>query len=211
MPITSRTLALAAAAVVLLAIGASAETARVVPTDRADMTYSFSPIVKRAAPAVVNVYAERMVARRSLSPMFDDPFFRRFFGGPDMDMAPQRMQRSLGSGVIIAPDGVVMTNHHVIKDADQVRIALADKREFEAEIILADSRSDLAVLQLKGLKGELPFLEFGDSDALEVGDLVLAIGDPFGVGQTVTSGIVSATARTHVGVSDFQFFIQTDA
>ncbi len=208
---TFRLPTLIAATLIALGAPASAETTRVVPEGRAEITYSFSPVVKRAAPAVVNVYAERMVARRSLSPLFDDPFFRRFFGGPDTDMAPQRMQRSLGSGVIIAPDGVVMTNHHVIKDADKVRIALADKREFEADVILADKRSDLAVLQLKGLNAELPFLEFGDSDALQVGDLVLAIGDPFGVGQTVTSGIVSATARTHVGVSDFQFFIQTDA
>ena len=199
----------------LLVIGAGitarAEVDRKVPRNRGEINFSFASIVKRAAPAVVNVYAERMVVQRSISPLFDDPFFRRFFGGPDLGVPRQRMQRSLGSGVIIAADGIVITNHHVIKDADEVRVALADKREFEAEIILADSRSDLAVLRLKNLSGQLPFLEFGDSDAIEVGDLVLAIGNPFGVGQTVTSGIVSATARTHVGVSDFQFFIQTDA
>ena len=139
----------------------------------------------------------------------DDPFFRRFFGGGQGSM-PSQVQRSLGSGVIVDTGGLVMTNNHVIEGATEVKIALADKREFEATIVLSDPRTDLAVLKAKGAPA-LPALAFGDSEALEVGDLVLAIGNPFGVGQTVTHGIVSALARTQVGISDYQFFIQTDA
>jgi len=122
-----------------------------------------------------------------------------------------QIQRSLGSGVLVDPTGLVVTNNHVIEGADQVRVSLADKREFEAEMVLKDSRSDLAVLRIKGEKERFPALEFADSDALEVGDVVLAIGNPFAVGQTVTHGIVSAVARTQVGITDYQFFIQTDA
>ena len=121
------------------------------------------------------------------------------------------MQRSLGSGVIVDASGLIVTNVHVIEGADEVKVALADKREFEAEIVLKDKRSDLAVLRIKDAHERFPVLEFANSDALEVGDVVLAIGDPFGVGQTVTHGIVSALARTQVGITDYQFFIQTDA
>jgi Do/DeqQ family serine protease len=182
------------------------------PQSRAEVSLSFAPVVKRAAPAVVNVYAQRKVQGAS-NPFFDDPFFRRFFGGqlPGMGPPAERIQRSLGSGVIVDPSGIVVTNHHVIEGADQIRVAFSDKREFDAEVLLRDQRSDLAVLQLKDVHERFPPIEFGDSDEIQVGDLVLAIGDPFGVGQTVTQGIVSALARTQVGISDYNFFIQTDA
>ncbi|MDZ7601693.1 MAG: trypsin-like peptidase domain-containing protein, partial [Hoeflea sp.] len=183
------------------------ELRREPPRSQADMMQSFSPLVKATAPAVVNVYADRLV-QRNLSPFAGDPFFEQFFG----QRMPNRTERqsSLGSGVIIAGNGIVVTNNHVIKDADDIRVALADGREFGSRILLKDERFDLAILQIEG-DGPFPAIEFGDTDALEVGDLVLAIGNPFGVGQTVTSGIVSALARNRVGVSDFGFFIQTDA
>ncbi len=166
-------------------------------------------MVQKAAPAVVNVYAARTVSTRN--PLFEDPFFRRFFGSPGMPGPSEQQQRSLGSGVLVDPAGLVVTNHHVIDGADQVKVSLSDRREFEAEIVLKDARSDLAVLRLKGNGERFPALEFADSDALQVGDLVLAIGNPFAVGQTVTHGIISALARTQVGITDYQFFIQTDA
>ncbi|MGR7996730.1 DegQ family serine endoprotease [Xanthobacter sp. ZOL 2024] len=185
-----------------------------VPSSAAEVKLSFAPIVARSAPAVVNVYA--MKTARAVNPFFEDPFFRRFFGGPGRGGpglgAPERVQRSLGSGVIVDPSGIVVTNYHVIEGADEIRIALNDKREFEAQVLLRDQRTDLAILKLKTEAQEtFASLPMGNSDELAVGDLVLAIGDPFGVGQTVTQGIVSALARTQVGVSDYQFFIQTDA
>jgi Do/DeqQ family serine protease len=143
------------------------------------------------------------------NPLLDDPIFRRFFGGQGQQ--PEQMQRSLGSGVMVDSSGLVVTNNHVIEGADQVKVSLSDKREFEAEIVLKDSRTDLAVLRLKDTKEKFPTLDFSNSDDLLVGDVVLAIGNPFGVGQTVTHGIISALARTQVGISDYQFFIQTDA
>ena len=186
----------------------AAETA--VPPSDAALRYSFAPLVKRVSPAVVNVYASRVVQQR-VSPFMDDPFFRRFFGGSEGGAPRTRVQQSLGSGVIIDAAGIVVTNYHVIANADEVKVALSDKRELAADIVLKDERMDLAVLRLKGASGPFPVVEFADSDALAVGDLVLAIGDPFGVGQTVTSGIVSALARTQVGATDYQFYIQTDA
>jgi Do/DeqQ family serine protease len=173
-----------------------------------DLKLSYAPVVQRVAPSVVNVYAAKIVENRN--PLFDDPFFRRFFGGPNSSPR-ENVQRSLGSGVIVDASGLVVTNHHVIEGASEVKVALADKREFEADIVLKDSRSDLAVLRLKDTKESFPALEFGNSDELLVGDVVLAIGNPFAVGQTVTHGIVSALARTQVGITDYQFFIQTDA
>jgi Do/DeqQ family serine protease len=158
-------------------------------------------------PAVVNVYAAKVVQNHN--PLLDDPIFRRFFGVPGQ--GPEQMQRSLGSGVIVDPSGLVVTNVHVIEGADQVKVSLADKREFEAEIMLKDSRSDIAVLRLKDSKEKFPTLDLANSDELQVGDIVMAIGNPFGVGQTVTHGIISALARTQVGITDYQFFIQTDA
>ncbi|TDT99691.1 Do/DeqQ family serine protease [Azorhizobium sp. AG788] len=191
---------------------AHAQAGTVVPSSAAAMKMSFAPVVARTAPAVVNVYALKIAQRTN--PFIDDPFFRRFFGGGPGGGglgAPERVQRSLGSGVIVDPSGLVVTNQHVIQGADQIRIALNDKREFDAEVLLSDQRTDLAVLRIKGEGAKFSSLEIGNSDELAVGDLVLAIGDPFGVGQTVTQGIVSALARTQVGVSDYQFFIQTDA
>ena len=185
---------------------------RVVPGSTAELQLSFAPVVKRTAPAVVNVYAQRVAAVAQGNRFFDDPFFRRFFGDDGSFGRPrERVQNSLGSGVIVDPAGLIVTNNHVIANGTDIKVVLADKREFEARVLLADERTDLAVLKIDVPDEDLPALTLGDSDALEVGDLVLAIGNPFGVGQTVTSGIVSALARTKVGVSDYQFFIQTDA
>jgi Do/DeqQ family serine protease len=195
---------------VLLAVAAqpaAAQDTRVVPSSPAQITLSYAPVVKRVAPAVVNVYAAKVVESRN--PLLDDPIFRRFFGTPGGPR--EQIQRSLGSGVMVDPAGLIVTNNHVIEGADQVKVSLADKREFEAEIVLKDARSDLAVLRIGDKKERFPAIDLGDSDALQVGDVVLAIGNPFGVGQTVTHGIVSAVARTQVGITDYQFFIQTDA
>lgn len=185
---------------------APADTQKVLPQSRTEMQLSFAPLVKQTANAVVNVYAEKTVERRS--PFADDPFFEQFFG----QQMPNRSEKqsSLGSGVIVGKNGIVVTNNHVIADADDIKVALADGREFESTIILKDDRLDLAVLKIKS-DGPFETIPLGDSDAVEVGDLVLAIGNPFGVGQTVTSGIVSALARNQVVSGDFGFFIQTDA
>jgi Do/DeqQ family serine protease len=189
-----------------LATSASVQQ-REVPASAAQLQLSFAPVVQRVAPAVVNVYAARVVANNN--PFMADPFFRQFFGGGGMPR--EQVERSLGSGVLIDASGLVVTNYHVIEGASEVKIALSDKREFAADIVLKDQRSDLAVLRIKGASERFPTLEFANSDELQVGDVVLAIGDPFGVGQTVTHGIVSALARTQVGITDYQFFIQTDA
>ena len=181
---------------------------RVLPKSRSEMALSFAAVVKKAAPAVVNVYSRKIVER---SPIFDDPVFRRFFGEEGGGGPRDRVQNALGSGVIVRADGIIVTNRHVVADADELIVALADRREFEAKVMLADERTDLAVLKIDAKGKSLPMLDFRDSDEPEVGDLVLAIGNPFGVGQTVTSGIISALARTQVGITDFQFFIQTDA
>jgi Do/DeqQ family serine protease len=214
MSLPSRWLATAALIVIAAApLGAGAQERtpeRRVPSSANELRLSYAPVVRRAAPAVVNVYAAKTVAVRN--PLFDDPIFRRFFGGPGAPGGSgDQVQRSLGSGVLVDAEGLVVTNNHVIEGADQVKVSLADKREFEAELVLKDSRSDLAVLRIKAQNERFPALEFADSDALEVGDVVLAIGNPFAVGQTVTHGIVSALARTEVGITDYQFFIQTDA
>jgi Do/DeqQ family serine protease len=186
---------------------ASAQTVeRKVPT-QAELRLSYAPVVKRVAPAVVNVYAAKVV--RNQNPFFDDPIFRHFFGVPGGDGA--QVQRSLGSGVIVDPSGLIVTNVHVISGATEIKVALTDRREFEARVVLKDQRSDLAVLRIKDGSARFPYLQFANSDALQVGDVVLAIGNPFGVGQTVTHGIVSAVARTDVGSSNYQFFVQTDA
>ncbi|CAA7616758.1 DegQ family serine endoprotease [Magnetospirillum sp. UT-4] len=196
----------------LMLILSAAALAQAVPDSRGQIGLSFAPVVRQTAPAVVNIYTRRVV-KAAASPLLADPFFRRFFGDMVPHGMPQdRVQRSLGSGVVVAADGTVVTNHHVIKGADEVTVVLADRREFEARVVGSDERSDLAVLKVEPPRGEtLPVLPMGDSDALEVGDLVIAIGNPFGVGQTVTSGIVSALARTNVGITDFRSFIQTDA
>jgi Do/DeqQ family serine protease len=204
-PVPSLAIALAVFAA-LVGTPAAAQQPRV-PESRAELQLSFAPVVQRVAPAVVNVYGLQTPRNH---PFFDDPFFRRFFGGQGIGPG-ERAQRSLGSGVIVDPAGIVVTNHHVIEQAEKVRIALADKREFEAEILLRDQRSDLALLRIKDGREQFPAVELANSDRVEVGDIVLALGNPFGVGQTVTQGIVSAVARTQVGISDYQFFIQTDA
>ena len=195
----------------MVALAGSAGAAeRQVPDSAPQMQLSFAPIVKRVAPAVVNVYATRTI-RQFVSPLFSDPFFRQLFGDPFGGSPSQRRESSLGSGVIIDASGLVVTNFHVIAQADEVKVALSDKHEFSADIVLKDERSDLAVLRIKGAPADLPTLQFADSDSVQVGDLVLAIGDPFGVGQTVTSGIVSAFARLPGAASQDQYFIQTDA
>ena len=186
--------------------------AQQVPESREQISMSFAPVVRDTAPSVVNVYAKRIVQSQGRVPFGADPFFRRFFGDELFGGRPrQRAQNSLGSGVIVDSSGIVVTNNHVIRGGTEIRVVLHDNREFDAELILTDERTDLAILRIKPDGEPLVPLALGDSDAIEVGDLVLAIGNPFGVGQTVTSGIVSALARTRVGVSSYQFFIQTDA
>ncbi len=183
------------------------------PDTQVQIELSFAPVVKTVAPAVVNIFSKRVMRQRSVSPFFNDPFFKRFFG-KDFGMfglPRERIQNSLGSGVIVSEDGLIVTNHHVIKGSTEITVVLADRREFAAKLVLDDERTDLTVLRIDPAGKKLPHVAFRDSDEVEVGDLVLAIGNPFGVGQTVTSGIVSATARTQAGISDFSFFIQTDA
>ena len=177
------------------------------PQSAADIKASFAPVVRKVSPAVVNIYTRKVV--RTVSPLFADPLFRQFFGN-QLGIPQERVQQSLGSGVIVGADGTVLTNYHVIRDSDSITVVLADKREFDAELVGTDEKTDLAVLRIHDAHA-LPVLPMGDSDALEVGDLVLAVGNPFGVGQTVTMGIVSALARTSVGISDYRSFIQTDA
>lgn len=177
-----------------------------VPQSMGQVQLTFSPIVRRVTPAVVNVYSKTVV-REAANPFFSDPFFQQFFGNPGQR---QRVQQSLGSGVIVRADGLILTNNHVVQGGQDIVVALSDKREFKAKVVLSDPRTDLAVLKID-TKERLPTVEFANSDRVQVGDLVLAIGDPFGVGQTVTMGIVSALARTEVSASNYQFFIQTDA
>jgi Do/DeqQ family serine protease len=207
MPCRFRLLSAALAALSLLLPQGAVAQDRVVPPSAEALRMSYAPIVKRVVPAVVTVSAAKMVSNRN--PLMEDPFFRRFFGqqfGPR-----EQTQQSLGSGVLVDPSGLIVTNNHVIDGADQVKISLADKREFAVDVVLKDPRADLAVLRVKGGAERFPVIDFGNSDDLQVGDVVLAVGNPFGVGQTVTHGIVSAVARTQVGISDYQFFIQTDA
>jgi len=190
---------------------------RTVPADRKQVRLSFAPAVRKAKPAVVNIYVrQRRSARRLRLP--NNSFFERFFGR-EFDIPRRRAQQSLGSGVIVSAEGLVVTNYHVIQgrrggdSSDiEIKVALSDGREYAAKVVLKDKKTDLAVLRLQSDGDEsFPHITFADSDQAQVGDLVLAIGNPFGVGQTVTSGIVSAVARTRVGITDYQFFIQTDA
>jgi len=197
---------------VFSASAAVAQSDRVVPNSRSEIALSFAPVVEKTAPAVVNIYARRMVRQRA-NPLLDDPFFRRFFGDTfGRGRERTREVPSLGSGVIVDPQGLIVTNAHVIEGADEVTVVLNDRREFEADIKLTDPETDLAVLQIREPGRRLPYLEYRDADTLKVGDLVLAIGNPFGVGQTVTSGIVSGLARSRVtDRGGPQSFIQTDA
>lgn len=184
---------------------------KVVPKNQSNVMLSYAPLVKKAAPAVVNIYTQKKVRYRTFS-LFDDPVFKHFFGGqlPGGGIK-ERVESSLGSGIIVNSNGLIITNNHVVSGSDSVKVVLNDRREFNAKVIITDEKTDLALLQIDSEGEKLPYLEFANSDSLEVGDLVLAIGNPFGVGQTVTSGIVSAVARTTLGITDYQFFIQTDA
>ena len=177
------------------------------PLSRQQGPASYSNAVNQAAPAVVNIYSSRIV-ERDQHPLMSDPFFNQFFSGDDAT-THQRMLSSLGSGVIVSNDGYVLTNHHVINGADQIQVALRDGRETLAEVIGTDPESDLAVLRID--LDDLPVIELADSEEVAVGDVALAIGNPFGVGQTVTMGIISATGRSHLGLSAYEDFIQTDA
>ncbi|MEM7443156.1 MAG: Do family serine endopeptidase [Pseudomonadota bacterium] len=197
------------------AIGNQAAAQNVqIPSTQAEIQLSFAPLVRSVAPAVVNIFTSRTVLARQSGPLFNDPFFERFFGEQFQrpGLLREETRSALGSGVVVRPTGLVVTNHHVIEDAEEITIILSDLSEYEADVVVSDPQTDLALLQIRDLTDRsLLHLHMSDSDDLEVGDLVLAIGNPFGVGQTVTSGIVSAQARTGVGISDFSFFIQTDA
>jgi serine protease DegS len=182
------------------------ELQQAAPLSRQQGPVSYSEAVEKAAPAVVNIYSSRVVAREE-HPLMSDPFFRQFFG--DDLPTQQRLLSSLGSGVIVSEDGYVLTNHHVIDGADEIQVALRDGRETLAEVIGTDPESDLAVLRI-GLDN-LPVIEISDTNDVAVGDIAMAIGNPFGVGQTVTMGIISATGRSHLGLSAYEDFIQTDA
>ena len=186
----------------------NAQTQRMIPDSRMQMTLSFAPLVEQVSDSVVNIYAKRVVESRA--PLFRDPFFQRFFGNR-LGPSRRRVENSLGSGVIVDSSGLIITNYHVIEGAREIQIGLRDGRTFAARILLRDQKLDLAILQLENTPRDLQPAVLGRSEDLLVGDLVLAIGNPFGVGQTVTGGIVSGLARSGVGVSDFQSFIQTDA
>ena len=180
-----------------------AEINRTPPPNLATMKVSFAPVVRRAAPAVVNVYSQRTVRTRV------DPFWQMFGGG--LGVPQSRVESSLGSGSIVRADGVILTNNHVIEGGTELRVVLADRREFPARVLLADARADVAVLKIDVGTERLPVLPIADREDVQVGDLVLAIGDPFGVGQTVTNGIISGVARSDVGPSDGSVYLQTDA
>ena len=182
------------------------------PTARPALQTTFAPVVQKVMPSVVNVFSSKKVRNdRTFEPFFDDPFFRRFFGDNfwGRPIPRERQERSLGSGVIVSPDGYILTNNHVVDDATDVKVSLSDKREFTARIVGKDSKTDLAVLKID--QSGLPTVSLGDSTKVQVGDIVLAIGNPFGVGQTVTMGVVSATGRGGLGIEEVEDFIQTDA
>jgi serine protease Do len=184
----------------------------------AALSASYSPLIKEALPQVVNIASSRMVKHSSeeSNPMFDDPFFRQFFGdrqphsrGPQQQPPQQEKERGLGSGVIVGTNGYILTNNHVVDGATDIKVSLRDKREFTAKVVGRDPKTDIAVLKIDA--DHLAAIPLGDSSKVEVGDLAFAIGDPFGVGQTVTMGIVSATGRANLGIEDYEDFIQTDA
>ena len=197
-------------AILLAALAPAAAETRQVPDSHAEVTLSFAPVVRKATPAVVNVYASR-TEKVQRNPLFDDPVFQQFFGTRGDQQPRSQTARSLGSGVLVDPSGLVVTNYHVIDQMTDVKVALSDQSEYPAEIVLRDQRNDLAVLKVKGGDGSFPSMEMGSSDAVEVGDIALAIGDPFGVGQTVTQGIISAAARANTAGGTSSFYLQTDA
>jgi serine protease Do len=187
------------------------DTAHAASVDPGPLT-SFSPVVKRSMPAVVNISSSKVVRNQQSPDMFDDPFFRQFFGGRVPQQRQQRSQRetSLGSGVVVSPDGYIITNNHVVEGATDVKVAFFDKREFPAKVVGADKYTDVAVLKID--RTGLTSIPFADSSHAQVGDVVLAIGNPFGLGQTVTMGIISAKGRSLGGaIERYEDFIQTDA
>ncbi len=194
--------------------GVPAFTVSTTPVNRdARAGTSYAPIVKKVAPSVVNIYSTRFVRERPMqNPLLNDPFFRQFFGNPPQgdDRERTRKEQSLGSGVIVSPDGYILTANHVVADADEVKVSIADgKTEYTARVIGKDRATDIAVLKISA--SNLSAVTLSDSDQLEVGDVVLALGNPFGVGQTVTMGIVSALGRSGFGFNGYENFIQTDA
>ena len=180
-----------------------------VPLTRGEISMGFAPVVREATPAVVNIYARRVVQTQS-TPFANDPFFREFFRG--FGQTRPQVQNSLGSGVVLSKDGIVVSNYHVVGQAEDIRVVLNDRREFRARVLLADADSDLAILQIEDAPRNMAHLRLRDSDTVEVGELALAIGNPFGVGQTVSSGIVSGLARSGTATGSARgYFIQTDA
>jgi Do/DeqQ family serine protease len=196
--------------VVLAMLSATYVTAQTrVPQSQAEISVGFAPVVRKSAPAVVNIYA-RVVTEAQVSPFQGDPIFEELFRG--FGTPRPRVQNSLGSGVILTADGIVVSNYHVVGKATDIRVVLSDRREYTARLLLGDKEADLAILQLNDQPEDLPFLRLRDSDRVEVGELVLAIGNPFGVGQTVSSGIVSGLARSGVVATNARgYYIQTDA
>ncbi|MGA8367179.1 MAG: DegQ family serine endoprotease [Candidatus Acidiferrales bacterium] len=183
------------------------------PVPLGSFSNGFASVLKPALPAVVNIHTSKIVKQRSGGdmPFFNDPFFRQFFGDQFGQTQPQpQREESLGSGVIVTSDGTILTNNHVIDGASDIKVQLSDKREFEAKLVGTDPKTDIAVLKINAT--DLPTLAFGDSSRLQVGDVVLAIGEPFGLGGTATMGIVSATGRSLNGeIENYEDFIQTDA
>lgn len=185
-----------------LAAGVGPATAQPLPSSRDSLQFSYAPLVKKVSPAVVNIYTATTMRVQRRMP-FPFPGFPQEGGS--------RVQNSLGSGVLVKPDGLIVTNAHVVRGADEIRVVLSDRREFDAKLVIQDDRYDLALLRIDGAGEKFPFLELRDSDSIEVGDIVLAIGNPYGLSQTVTQGIVSATGRGQLGLATFENFIQTDA
>ena len=182
------------------------------PVSLGNFANGFSAVIKPALPAVVNIRTSKMVKAQAnqSSPFFNDPMFRQFFGDQFGGGKPHaEREQALGSGVIVTPDGTILTNNHVIDGASDIKVYLSDKREFKAKLVGADPKTDIAVLKIDA--SSLPTLPLGDSSQLNVGDLIFAIGDPFGIGETATMGIVSATGRGQLGIEDYENFIQTDA
>lgn len=186
-------------------------TERVAPELGADKIYSFNQSIEGASKVVVNISTQKKIKNQmSGHPMFNDPFFQQFFGDMYNQVPRERIERSLGSGVIISQDGYIITNNHVIDGADKVIVSLpGSPKEYKAKVIGTDSRTDLAVIKIE--QNNLPFIKFADSSLVKVGDLVFAIGNPFGVGETITQGIVSALNKNGIGINDYENFIQTDA
>ena len=184
-----------------------------VPNGSISFASGFAPVISKVVPAVVNIASTKVIKNpQANSPFFLDPFFRQFFGnqyGPEYQIPKEQREKSLGSGVIVSPDGYVLTNNHVVESASEIEVSLSDKREFKAKVVGTDPRTDIAVLKLDATN--LPTVVLGDSSKAQVGNFVLAIGDPFGLSQTVTAGIISAKGRGNLGIEDYEDFIQTDA